>query len=89
MLPQTPTLTLPPDLGSRTSFGRCQTQLRQSGRELDASGRLGEQIRGHVRGGDVVHSDNARVHHVAQLEEAQVQVLHAPVVLRVARDLDG
>jgi hypothetical protein len=52
MLPQAPTLTLPPDLGSGTSLGRCQTQLRQSGRDLDVSERLGEQIRGHVRGGD-------------------------------------
>jgi hypothetical protein len=88
MLPQAPTLTLSPDLGSGMSLGHCQTQLRQGSRNFDASERLGEQICGHARGGDVAHGDDARVHHVAQPEEAQVQVLHAPMVLRVARNLD-
>jgi hypothetical protein len=60
MMPQAPTLTLPPDLGIRTSLGRCQTQLRQGGHNLDASKCLGEQVCGHVCGGDVPHSDDTK-----------------------------
>jgi hypothetical protein len=38
--------------------------------------------------GDVAHGSNTRVHHVAQPEEAQVRVLHVPMVLGVALNLD-
>jgi hypothetical protein len=59
MMPQAPTLTLPPDLDIGTSLGRCQNQLRQGRCNLDASKRLGEQICGHVCGVDVVHGADA------------------------------
>jgi hypothetical protein len=79
MLPQAPILALPPDLGSGTSLERCQTQLRQGGRNFDTSERLGEQICDHVRGGDVAHGDVARVHHITPPEEATIPALHARI----------
>jgi hypothetical protein len=80
--------TPPPDLGSITSSGSCQSKLRNGSSNLDACKSLCEQICSHVHHWNVAQRNLASRDNVAQSEEAQVEMLHAPVVLWVLANLN-
>jgi hypothetical protein len=86
--------TLPPDadylrhLGTQVFWNREQPQLFTRRLNPNACKHLGEDVGSHLSSRDVVRRKMTLHDFIAQPEVAQVKMLHAPMVLCIACNLD-